>query len=526
MENEIKDNVETTENEVSVEETVNDKAETVAEETPSKEEVKAETAEENKTAEETKTEEVKEEKPAETNSDEKEKKPEKKKNTGKKVGAAVGIIAVIIAIVLVVIIAVVILIVVLLNKRTTVDVSKYFVYEESGYDGYGEVYAEFDVDAFVQDFSKIRYNEKEVRILFDDVMEDMAGAYMSASDINESYVELMEEVENEENGKAFLFTVFAEIGELDKTEDLANGDTVTFDYYFTKEQLEKAFKVNIEGYDETNHVMNELKAIEKYDAFDGIEVTYTGFGPNGTASLNVYGKEGLSYSLDKSEGLSNGDVVTINVEYSASEESYINNFGRVPQEMSKSVTVEGLSEYLASAANLSPELIESMNNQAYDKIRAHAANSNPTKAVKEVESITYIGNYFLKNKDTTSTYDNNSIYMVYKIRYKYTIKDHKNKENVRYVEAYNYVNFDNIIVEPDGKQSVDLNSGKMETWDAFMWETDVINFKGFGMTTYAEYAITGFNSIESLYAETVTKNLDDFNHEDSVADVELGEPTM
>lgn len=207
MENEIKDNVETTENEVSVEETVNDKAETVAEETSSKEEVKAETAEENKTAEETKTEEVKEEKPAETNSDEKEKKPEKKKNTGKKVGAVVGIIAVIIAIVLVVIIAVVILIVVLLNKRTTVDVSKYFVYEESGYDGYGEVYAEFDVDAFVQDFSKIRYNEKEVRILFDDVMEDMAGAYMSASDINESYVELMEEVENEENGKAFLFTV-------------------------------------------------------------------------------------------------------------------------------------------------------------------------------------------------------------------------------------------------------------------------------------------------------------------------------
>ena len=145
-------------------------------------------------------------------------------------------------------------------------------------------------------------------------------------------------------------------GSLDKTTDLSNGDEIVFEWNNNKdqmEQIEKDFKVSF-SCKEMKKDVEGLAEIEEFDPFEDIEVKFSGYAPNGTAEIQNnseydYETPYLDYELDKREGLSNGDKVTVSISGAvgnedAFRENCIRDWGAAPSAVSKEYTVEGLDE--------------------------------------------------------------------------------------------------------------------------------------------------------------------------------------
>ena len=98
--------------------------------------------------------------------------------------------------------------------------------------------------------------------------------------------------------------------DIEPNEKLSNGDTVTItpkidsladDYAF--DLVGEPVMVTVEG----------LEKVEEFDPFESIKVTFDGIAPNGTVSISS-DQSDISFTADKSSGLSNGDEVTVTAE--------------------------------------------------------------------------------------------------------------------------------------------------------------------------------------------------------------------
>ena len=145
-------------------------------------------------------------------------------------------------------------------------------------------------------------------------------------------------------------------GSLDKTTDLSNGDKIVFEWNNNKdqmEQIEKDFKVSF-SCKEMKKDVEGLAKIQEFDPFEDVEVKFSGYAPNGTAEIQNnseynYETPYLDFELDKRDGLSNGDKVTVSVANTAGDEdtfreNCIRDWGVAPSAVTKEYTVEGLDE--------------------------------------------------------------------------------------------------------------------------------------------------------------------------------------
>lgn len=145
-------------------------------------------------------------------------------------------------------------------------------------------------------------------------------------------------------------------GSLDKTTDLSNGDEIVFEWNNNKdqmEQIEKDFKVSF-SCKEMKKDVEGLSEIQEFDPFEDVEVKFSGYAPNGTAEIQNnseynYETPYLDFELDKRDGLSNGDKVTVSVANTAGDEdtfceNCIRDWGVAPSAVTKEYTVEGLDE--------------------------------------------------------------------------------------------------------------------------------------------------------------------------------------
>ncbi len=145
-------------------------------------------------------------------------------------------------------------------------------------------------------------------------------------------------------------------GSLDKTTDLSNGDEIVFEWNNNKnqmEQIEKDFKVSF-SCKEMKKDVEGLAEIEEFDPFEDVEVKFSGYAPNGTAEIQNnseynYETPYLDFELDKRDGLSNGDKVTVSVANAVGDEdtfreNCIRDWGVAPSAVTKEYTVEGLNE--------------------------------------------------------------------------------------------------------------------------------------------------------------------------------------
>lgn len=355
---------------------------------------------------------------------------------------------------------------------TTINMNDYLEYEIGGYEGYGTISSQVNTQSAMSDY------EDEIARL-NDGAED--AAVLAALD---SY-RLMERID----------------GEWSQTDSLSNGDTVTFTWDEDAIQdFEDSCDVKIK-YSDVKVTIEGLEEVATYDAFAGLEVTYGSLAPFGTASLNSEDCEisNLTYTAEPSAGLKNGDTITVTVE---APDNCAEQYGKVPEETTKTYKVEGLSGFVTSAADIPEDTMAAMKKQAEDDRKAAFAKDSDST----LDGITYVGNYFLTMKDDeaknrefslspySATY--NTIYLIYELNI-------TNEEGS--YSYYWYCAFNNIAFLEDGTCSVDTSEYDTP-YDGIIYGDRV---------TLGKWSYTGFKDKDSLFNKCVTQNAASYNYEDN-----------
>lgn len=245
------------------------------------------------------------------------------------------------------------------------------------------------------------------------------------------------------------------------TEGLSNGDTVTVSVSCdesTAERLKLKF-VNTS----IDYTVSGLPDGVETDVFADLSVTFDGIAPGGTVSLKNNSTDdfvkGVSFSADPSNGLSNGDTVTVTAHYN--EQSAVDQLRVVP-ETTKTYTVSGLDAYVSSYDQLDQDTIDQLTQQSKDTIDTDLlANSFYYMDVayggyKDVEgnSIVFTDvslqtTYFAAAKPDAYTSYNNELVQVFKI----TATDNQSPDGVTFYYAVGYHDF---VLKGDGSISVKM----------------------------------------------------------------------
>ena len=206
-------------------------------------------------------------------------------------------------------------------------------------------------------------------------------------------------------------------GELDKTSQLSNGDTITFEWDDDKvEKLEKKYKIKLKVEDKEIKV-TDLEEAKEFDPFDYITLEYTGVGPDAYAKVKVDSSFPVSYNyfrISPSSGLSNGDKVTVTFG-SSGDSDYIKeecfDEGYLPTSFEKEFKVEGVQSYVTK--------IDEVEKASYDKMdkyaRAEFDKLVDTWEKKELKDIELVGVNLYTPKDKNAYWGKNALCYVYKV---------------------------------------------------------------------------------------------------------------
>ncbi|MBP3338733.1 MAG: hypothetical protein J6L69_04960 [Lachnospiraceae bacterium] len=341
-------------------------------------------------------------------------------------------------------------------------------YLEISYDGYdGEAMAKYKID-YVG--------------LVEDLTEDFG---LSKYDL----LEIAYETEKDITGK------------IDVTEKLKNGDEITFEWDVKDiKSYEKRYDCRIK-YESESVEVKGLEESVAYDPFDDLIVTFSGISPNGTVEIDstkIKYNDYLGFEANVTKNLKNGDVIKVFIDSDYERYGKENGFHIVESE--KEYTVEGLDEYITSIDSIPEESLVKMQNQAKDTFTAFAANKWTDKEI--IKSFEYIGSYLLVAKDSSQYgVDDNSVYLIYKV----TMSNPENE-----VTYYYYTKFFDLIKYADGEFGVDLTKYKVPDGED-VW--GYLTGKAFAV---GSYWYVGYQSLDLLFNDCVTKNLEKYTYESSV----------
>ena len=389
------------------------------------------------------------------------------------------------------------------THKPTVNLNKYITLSAEGYNSIGTLDVEFDTDKLEKDYGK------KIAKNFQKAMKNHEEDTYGLSNLAGSLYE---------GGETSLFVTYCADGSADKTRNLSNGDVVTYTWdgvnEQTKKEAEELFGVKIKCSDVTYKVSG-LTAVNTFDAFDGVEVEFDGISPDGSATVNTLptaeAAEGLYYTLDEQYNLANGDTVTVTVHSNRDDFSdCIEKYGAIPAATEKTYTVEGLNEYVIDSDGLTDSVLVSLQNQAEDVLNAYIAKSWDSECVT-LKGMSYLGYYILtpKNKDNYGVYQD-VIILPYQVTSHNHFEDDKGQVYDADVSYYWYIAFRNVSKDADGNiagglddyytanASFDVKTGLDDGW----WEK------------YWSY--NGYQTLDELYSNAVTRNVEDYNHQDNV----------
>lgn len=359
----------------------------------------------------------------------------------------------------------------------TINANDYVTVEVSGYDGYGTAKVVFDEDKFEKACEKLSFTDKT------DEAKLVGLLYGSVDTFLKDCMDGKFTVEGDgENGK------------------LANGDVVVYKWDLDEENAKEIAGVTLKASDISTKVKG-LDQVETFDAFAVVELSFSGVAPNGQASLKNLAVDGnmtkLAFSMNKYNGLSNGDTITVTLNSSNNTSYMIETFGAVPETDTKEYTVSGLDAYAAKLDDISADMYSKMDQQARDTISAYVANNwnNPS----DLHNVELLGNYFLTPKSSDVYGSKNSIDFIYKL----TAVDTGTGEDF---DFYWYTNFHDVMVLADGTVSVNLTDTKIPSVGWFSNE----GFKRSGLT----YA--GYEDLDTLFNNRVSQNVANYSYENTV----------
>lgn len=299
---------------------------------------------------------------------------------------------------------------------------------------------------------------------------------------------------------------------IDNEKELSNGDTVTVTVKIGKAAEDYAF--NLEG-KEMTFTVEGLEEVKEVDPFENVSVIFEGKAPNGTAKLNNNsGDYTISYKMDKENGLSNGDTVTLTASYgSGNEELYVRQYGKKLSVAEKTYTVEGLSSYPKTISEISSDMMEKMKKQAEDTVTAYCSGWDEGNSLASLE---LIGNYYLNVKEGFYANPNNCLFFVFKATANMTglyEEDFINGDDSIKTgtdEFYTYVSFSEIINLPDGTTSVDLSRAEMT---GNRVDSNYGYYSFFGTSAYT---FNGYKDLDSMFNDCITKNIEKYDYENTV----------
>ena len=389
------------------------------------------------------------------------------------------------------------------THKPTVNLNKYITLSAEGYNSIGTLDVEFDTDKLEKDYGK------KIAKNFQKAMKNHEEDTYGLSNLAGSLYE---------GGETSLFVTYCADGSADKTRNLSNGDVVTYTWdgvnEQTKKEAEELFGVKIKCSDVTYKVSG-LTAVNTFDAFDGVEVEFNGISPDGSATVNTLptaeAAEGLYYTLDEQYNLANGDTVTVTVHSNRDDFSdCIEKYGAIPAATEKTYTVEGLNEYVTDSDGLTDSVLVSLQNQAQDVLNAYIAKSWDSECVT-LKGMSYLGYYILtpKNKDNYGV-SQDVIILPYQVTSHNHFEDDKGQVYDADVSYYWYIAFRNVSKDADGNiagglddyytanASFDVKTGLDDGWWEKYWSYD------------------GYQTLDELYSNAVTRNVEDYNHQDNV----------
>lgn len=389
------------------------------------------------------------------------------------------------------------------THKPTVNLNKYITLSAEGYNSIGTLDVEFDTDKLERDYGK------KIAKNFQKAMKNHEEDTYGLSNLAGSLYE---------GGETSLFVTYCADGSADKTRNLSNGDVVTYTWdgvnEQTKKEAEELFGVKIKCSDVTYKVSG-LTAVNTFDAFDGVEVEFNGISPDGSATVNTLptaeAAKGLYYTLDEQYNLANGDTVTVTVHSNRDDFSdCIEKYGAIPAATEKTYTVEGLNEYVTDSDGLTDSVLVSLQNQAQDVLNAYIAKSWDSECVT-LKGMSYLGYYILtpKNKDNYGV-SQDVIILPYQVTSHNHFEDDKGQVYDADVSYYWYIAFRNVSKDADGNiagglddyytanASFDVKTGLDDGWWEKYWSYD------------------GYQTLDELYSNAVTRNVGDYNHQDNV----------
>lgn len=282
-----------------------------------------------------------------------------------------------------------------------INLNDYIVFRSQGYNGYGEVYYEFDYRKMLADNFNSKYSKGQY--------DDYAGSFKH--DI---------------------------CGEVSEKEKLSNGQIITYKWNdFDEKKWNKTFGCKFK-YSDIKYTVSDLNELEELDAFSGIEMTCNGFSGTAWADVNLDAAPLSSsyYIVERKDDLRNGDTITVSV-----NEEYIDyieeTMGYKISTLKKEFVVEGLEEIkkVDVFANFEPKF------SGYDGFgRVEMCYINENKKPEPWEDYLFYcdNDGYLKNGDeiTVSLFDN----MPYELKEFYGIE-------AEYIEKQYTVSGLNIMAE-------------------------------------------------------------------------------
>ena len=256
--------------------------------------------------------------------------------------------------------------------------------------------------------------------------------------------------------------------ELDKYEDLSNGDKVTATITIDETEL-KNHKIKLRGKEKTENVENlkEAIALTAEILFDesNLEVVFMGVAPNAEVELRNISKDSfisqIYYSADKMSGLAVGDMITVTAEvdeYYAEEAGYV-----VSGELTKEFIAEDLDHYITTLDDIDDATMEKVEEQSLDIVEEWMANRGNRYSHSEPEEIAKLFRSLKPGaSDNNSWYASveNALYVVY------VVTETKAADSWGYGaegpdELYIGVVYTNIIGRDDGSIDVVLTDGQL-----------------------------------------------------------------
>jgi len=374
----------------------------------------------------------------------------------------------------------------LFPRKTKLDLDKYVTLSFEGYDGYGKAMVQFDKDAYLKDYKKKIKLKKSGNFLQDSLTQNYGAEEL----LYDFYIDGRWVIEGATDGK------------------LKNGDKVKFAWKLNQEELEENFKLKLSSKGQELDVQG-LKDVKLFDAFQNLDIKFTGISPDGSVEWkgtgDMDGSKGYYFTVEPSMDLKNGDKVKIKIE-PKNPEALIQKYGMAPKEMEKEITVEGLPSYVDKAEDVSESLLQDMQKELTDKIQSQIANQGEQVSFVGAE---YLGYYFL-NAKSKSAFEHNIIFPVMKVNVQINIPDKSYSAQHSY---YFTGSFENIMDEGNGKITVDLNDmsipyhyASIDTGVTAWFSTIKFNF-------------SGFEDLNSLRNQCVSQKLDKYTVEETVKDL-------